>query len=73
MAGADHDTQPGCPGAADRALLTIAAQQHADAVIARVRAGELDAAGLTLEVASLYGLGLQALCRAVCRAIEGHS
>lgn len=69
MPGADHDTQPGCAGAADRALRVIAAQQHADAVIARVRAGQLDAEGLALEVAPLYGLGLQALCRAVCRAI----
>ncbi len=66
---ADHDTQPGCPGAADLALQVIAHQQRADAIVQRVRAGALDAERLALEVAPLYGLGLQAFCRAVCRAI----
>lgn len=68
---ADHDTQPGCPGAADRALVTIEAQRHAEDLLKQVRLGALDAEGLALEVAPLYGTRLQAFCRAVCRAIEG--
>lgn len=71
MSSADHDTQPGCAGAAGLALQVIAHQQHADAVIARVRAGELDAEGLTLELGKAYGLGLQALARALVKALEG--
>ena len=71
MPGADHDSLPGCKGAADRALVTIEAQRHAKHLLEQVRLGALDAEGLALEVAPLYGTRLQAFCRAICRAIEG--
>jgi len=73
MSGADHDTQPGCAGAADRALLTIEAQRHAAHLLEQVGLGALDAEGLALEVASLDGTGMLAFCRALCRSIEGAS
>jgi len=69
----DHAGLPTCAGSADHALRVIAAQQHADAIVQRVRAGELDAEGLALEVASLDGTGRLAFCRALCRSIEGAS
>jgi len=71
MPGADHDTQPGCAGAGDHALRVIAAERHAAYVLEQIRLGKLDAEGLALEVAPLYGTRLQAFCRAICRAIEG--
>jgi len=69
MPGADHDPQRGCAGSADRALLTIEAQRHADAVIAGVRAGQLDAERLAIAIAPLHGAGLQALARAIVKAL----
>lgn len=69
---ADHDSQPGCAGLADRALLTIAAERHADGIVRGVQAGELDAEGLALELGRAYGIvGLQALAlaRAIVKAL----
>lgn len=68
----DHADLPACTGSAELALRVIAAQQHADAVVARVRTGELDAEGLALELGHADGVGLQALAlaRAVCKALR---
>lgn len=73
MTGADHDTRPVCAGAADRALLTIEAQRHAEHLLEQVRLGALDAEGLALELGRAYGIGLQALARSLCKAITGTS
>lgn len=56
---------------AAHALAVIAAQQHADALVQQLRAGELDAEGLALELAKAYGLSLQALARALTKAVRG--
>ena len=69
MPAADHDSVPGCTGAADLALRTIAAQQRADAIVQRVQAGELDAEGLALELGKAYGPTLRALARSIVKAI----
>jgi len=61
----------GAPRLADQALRTIYAQRHADDVIRRVREGELDADALAVELAKSYGVNLQALARAVCKAVRG--
>lgn len=66
---ADHDSQPGCAGSADLALQVIAHQQRADAIVQRVRAGELDADSLALELGKAYGVALRQLARALCKAI----
>lgn len=71
MPGADHDSPPGCAGLADRALLTIEAQRHADGIVQRVRAGQLDAEGLALELARMYGLELRTMARSVVKALAG--
>jgi hypothetical protein len=65
----DHAGSPVCVGSADHALRVIAAQQHAEAVVRGVQAGELDADGLALELGRAYGLGLQALARALVKAL----
>lgn len=57
-------------GSADRALQVIEAQRQADALVEQVRAGELDAEGLAIELAKAYGHTLQALARAIAKAIE---
>jgi len=53
------------------ALLTIEAQRHADDVVRRLIAGDLDAEGLALELGKAYGTGLQALARALTKAVQG--
>ena len=65
----DHADLPTCAGSADHALRVIEAQRHADAIVQRVQAGELDAEGLALELARMYGLEIQAAARAIVKAI----
>lgn len=67
--GADHDSRPARAGFADRALQVIAAERHADAIVQSVLAGELDAEGLAIAIAPLYGAGLDALARALVKAL----
>jgi len=73
MPGADHDTQPGCAGAGDHALRVIAAERHAAYVLEQVRLGKLDAEGLALALARMYGAELRAMSRALCKTLQGTS
>ena len=65
----DHAGSPMWAGSADHALRVIAAQQLADAIVQRVQAGELDAERLALELGMAHGVNLQALARALVKAL----
>jgi hypothetical protein len=54
---------------AAEALIVISSQQRADELVRKVTAGEMDAERLAIAIAPLYGRDLQALARALVKAI----
>lgn len=58
-------------GPSAQALRVIEAQRHADEIVSRVAAGELEADALALELGKAYGATLQALARSLTKAVRG--
>jgi hypothetical protein len=58
---------------ATRAAAVALADRKAEALVARVREGLVDADALALEIAPLYGFKLQAMARAIAKALVERS